>query len=630
MSGLCAVWEKTDRSRVAPSLAGMIGALSFSGSERTQTEIDGDVGLGVSALWGRQQVYRDPEVLIVCDADPYQQEDLWMYCAHRRTAGSAANQTPALVAGLYERFGCDCVEKLRGGFSLILWDRRKRTLLAAIDGFAINRLVYYEDTTTLLVATRIDALVRSGDVAVELNPRAIANVLNFTTSIAPETALLNVTRLLPGTLLLASGTHTHVKPYWDMRYGLVDGASEARLSQELESTVEKSVADHCKGVSSPAVGAFLSGGTDSSTVVGMMDRAGVKPVNAFSIGFNEQQFNELEYAVITAEKFGAKHHTYLVSPQDCFEALPGMVRAFDEPFANSSAIPTYFCAKLAADNGTKVLLAGDGGDELFGGNQRYQTDKVFGVYQTVPRLLRKGLIEPALSLSPADIGFVEKARKYVHRANIPALERYFSYHFLCAHSAADIFEPDFLAAMNGYSVLEVPARYYRQASAAEHLDRLLYVDVKISLGDNDLPKVTCMSEMAGIQVRFPFLDRSVAELSGRVPARLKLKGFEKRYLFKRAFRNLLPPEVIRKKKQGFGIPVSRWLKTDFRLRELARDTLFSRCALERGYFRRQFIEDLFRKYEADQSSYYGDTVWTFLVLELWHRQLVDEPAKVTV
>jgi asparagine synthase (glutamine-hydrolysing) len=176
----------------------------------------------------------------------------------------------------------------------------------------------------------------------------------------------------------------------------------------------------------------------------------------------------------------------------------------------------------------------------------------------------------------------------------------------------------------------VPSRYYRTAPAADHLDRLLYVDVKITLGDSDLPKVTCMSEMAGIQVRFPFLDRSVAEFSGRIPAGLKMKGFEKRYLFKRAFRNLLPPEVIRKKKHGFGIPVSSWLKSDPRLRELARDTLLSTCAFERGYFRRRFIEDLFQKYEADESTYYGDTVWTFLVLELWHRQFADQRTAVTV
>jgi asparagine synthase (glutamine-hydrolysing) len=177
--------------------------------------------------------------------------------------------------------------------------------------------------------------------------------------------------------------------------------------------------------------------------------------------------------------------------------------------------------------------------------------------------------------------------------------------------------------------LDIPTKHYEQAPARDHLDRLLYVDMKITLADNDLPKVTCMSELAGVESRFPFLDRAVAEFSGRVPARLKVKGLQKRYLFKKAFRNLLPAEIIEKKKHGFGIPVATWIKTDPHIRELTRDTLLSSRAFERGYFRRDFIENLFRKNESEESSYYGDTLWSFLALELWHRQVVDEPARVT-
>lgn len=625
MSGICAVWRKDQMERTAESLTLVNAGLSTVAAERSSQERDQFAGIGVSARFPEQQIYRYRHVLLACDADLLNEKDL-ADMVGRGTEVRQGAETAALLAMLYERFGDGFAEKLRGAFSFVLWDLRERRLVAGIDGFGIKRLAYYRDDKVLLIASRVDALARIGEVGLEINPRAIANILNFTTNLAPETILAKVNRLLPGTLLLASETQTKVRPYWDMRYGLVNGASEERLSEELESVVERSVADHCKSDSSQSLGAFLSGGTDSSTVVGLMDRAGRKPVEAFSIGFTEERFNELKYAGITAQRFGARHHTYLVSPQDCFNALPGMIRAFDEPFANSSAIPTYLCAKVAADNGTKVLLAGDGGDELFGGNERYQTDKIFGLYERVPWFLRKGLIEPALALLPGSIRLVEKGRNYVRRANIPALERYFSYQFLCAHPPFDVFEPDFLAATNGYSVLDVPSRYYQTAPAADHLDRLLYVDVKITLGDSDLPKVTSMSELAGIQVRFPFLDRSVAEFSGRVPVGLKVKGFEKRYLFKRAFRNLLPPEVIRKKKHGFGIPVAGWLKSDRHLRELTRDTLFSSCAFERGYFRRQFIEELFRKYEADETTYYGDTIWTFLVLELWHRQTMDGSA----
>ena len=454
--------------------------------------------------------------------------------------------------------------------------------------------------------------------------------MNFGVNLAPETVFDKVQRLAPGTVLIASETATRVQPYWDMRYDASQEANERVLAERLESVVAEAVAAQVKNDPFEDLGAFLSGGTDSSTVVGMMGRLDRGPVKTFSIGFEEESFNELRYAGITASKFQTNHHTYRVSAADCFEALPHMVRFFDEPFANSSAIPVYFCARLAAQNGVRTLLGGDGGDELFGGNERYRTDKIFQTYQTVPRLLRKGVIEPVLALLPAERGPLGKARRYIRRSNIRPVERFFSYNFLLAHPPEEVFATDFLESLRGYSVLDTPTGYYYQDPARDHLDRLLYIDVKITLGDSDLPKVTQMAEMAGMQTRFPFLARPVAEFSGRIPARLKVKGFQKRYLFKQAFRNLLPQEVLRKKKHGFGIPVASWLKSDPRLRDFSRDLLFSSRALQRGYFRRSFLEDLIGLHEADDTSYYGDNVWSFLVLEMWHRQFVDQPVGAAV
>jgi asparagine synthase (glutamine-hydrolysing) len=243
--------------------------------------------------------------------------------------------------------------------------------------------------------------------------------------------------------------------------------------------------------------------------------------------------------------------------------------------------------------------------------------------------LRTALIEPVLARTTAiRSGPVKQLRGYVRRANMPGIERLLSFQFLMTHPPAEVFDPGFVEALRGYSVADMPSAYYAAAPARSHLDRLLYADVKITLGDSDLPKVTCMAELAGIQTRFPFLDQHVAEFSGRIPPGLKVKGFEKRYLFKKAFRGLLPEEIIRKTKHGFGIPVAPWLKSHRGLRELARDTLLSRQTLERGWYRRAFIEDLFRKHEADDSTYYGDTVWAFLTVELWHRQAVERSARV--
>jgi asparagine synthase (glutamine-hydrolysing) len=428
-------------------------------------------------------------------------------------------------------------------------------------------------------------------------------------------------------LLTGSDRDTRATRYWDMRYGADAQAGEEALSRELESVVERSVAAHCAGDASLRLGAFLSGGTDSSTVVGMMTRALGAPIKTFSIGFEEQPYNELHYADIAARAFGADHHTYLVSARDCQNALPDIVRSFDEPFGNASAVATYFCARLAADNGVNTLLAGDGGDELFGGNERYATEHLFEIYHQVPHWLRTSLIEPVAALR-AGGALTRRARGYIRRANMPGVERMFSFAFLRAHAPEDVFTSDFIGALGSYNVIDIPARHYAQAQARDHLNRLLYVDMKVTLADNDLPKVTCVSELAGVNTRFPFLDREVAEFSGRLPAHLKVKGFKKRYLFKRAFRNLLPDEIIRKKKHGFGIPVASWIKSDPQIRQLARDTLSSMRASGRGYFRREFIEQMFSRHDQTESSYYGDVLWALLMIELWHVQFVDRAVYV--
>ncbi len=562
-------------------------------------------------------------LLVACDAELYNTAEI------RTLLGGAEESMPvaAVLAGLYERFGTAFLDKLRGDFSVIVWDRRQKTLFAAIDGFGIHPLVYYEDANVLLLASRIDALLASGEVPSGINSHAIANYLNYTVNLAPETFFSKVKRILPGTFLLASEGQIRAQRYWDIRYDRNADLDENELSRRLESLVEESVQAHSNGAPFSELGAFLSGGTDSSTVVGMMSRLQRGAVKTFSIGFEEQRFNELEYARISARKFGAEHHEYLVSAEDCLDALPNMVRYFDEPFGNSSAIPTYFCARLAAQHGTSVLLAGDGGDELFGGNERYLTDKVFGIYQRVPRLLRKGIVEPALRWTPVRNGLVGTARSYVRRSNLPQPHRFFSYNLLLANPPNEIFEPDFLRDLGGYSVLERPSAYYREGPAREHLDRLLYLDLKVTLGDNDLLKVTRMAELAGVRSRFPLLDRSVAEFSGLIPAALKVKGFKKRYLFKRAFRDLLPPEVLHKKKHGFGIPVAVWMKSHPRMKELTHDILLSQRTYERGYVRRSFVEEMLRKHESDETAFYGDTLWTFLTLELWFRQFIDQPRK---
>jgi asparagine synthase (glutamine-hydrolysing) len=616
MSGICAAWRRGHPEQTSATIASICLGLPLHTSEQIRTAVDGPVGIGMAAAFPNQQIYETPELLVVCEAEIYDQVE-----AERGVNGDSS--TAAAIASLYQRSGAAFLEKVRGEFSLVIWDRRNRILLAATDRFGIHPLVYYEDHNVLLVASRIDALLQDAAVPRSINPRALAVYFNYGITVAPETIFSKVSRLLPGTYLLATPTEVSIGRYWDMRYEVERPAKEAALSERLESLVEESVRAHCKEDDFSQMGAFLSGGTDSSTVVGMMSRLQRGPVKTFSIGFDDPAFNELDYARITARAYQAAHHEYLVSAADCVEALPHMVRCYDEPFGNSSAIPTYFCARLAAQNGVPIVLTGDGGDELFGGNERYRIDKIFEVYQQVPGFLRKGLIEPVLAHVPVSSDVVGKAKRYIRRSNFPQPYRYFSYNPVLEDTPEEMFTAGFLDTLNGYSVLETPSRYYWEGPARDHLNRLLYIDVKMTLGDNDLPKVTRMSELAGIRPRFPFLDPPVAEFSGRIPPGMKVKGFEKRYLFKRAFRNVLPVEVIRKKKHGFGIPVAHWMKTDKRMREITRDVLGSAITYQRGYLRREYVDELFRKHENDVTPFYGDILWTLLVLELWFRRCVD-------
>ena len=239
----------------------------------------------MSARFDEQQIYKDDQVLLACDADLLNEKELCESLGRKPEGGA---RTAALLAALYARFGCGFVEKLRGGFSLVLWDRRERRMLAAIDGFGIKRLAYFRNGNVLAIASRVDALARTGEVDLEINPRAIVNVLNFSANLAPETIFVKIERLIPGAMLVATERETRIEKYWDMSYGVGNQRDESRLSRELESVVEQSVAAHCKDVPFPALGAFLSGGTDSSTVVGMMTRAANCPVNSFSIGFEDQ------------------------------------------------------------------------------------------------------------------------------------------------------------------------------------------------------------------------------------------------------------------------------------------------------------------------------------------------------
>jgi asparagine synthase (glutamine-hydrolysing) len=565
---------------------------------------------------GEGHTEQSARLWVVADLDLTNEREL-------RTLTGCTADPCRLVAALYAKEGWRFVRRLRGAFGLGVWDAENRELVLAVDHFGVKRLYYTGDPRSFVFGNRASELPTLSGTGARVDLAVVYNYLNFGFVPAPGSVFHGVRRLAPGHLLRVHAGQCSLEPYWDMKYPerhvrRHEGA--AALYRFTEEAVGRVLED----VSPKEVGAFLSGGTDSSTIVGLMTRSTDQPVNAFSIGFAENAYDELDYARLAARHFDATHHTTIVTPEAAFALLPRLVDAYDEPFGNNSAIGTFFCADLARELGVGLLLAGDGGDEIFGGNERYRTDRIFGLYSDLPRGMRRGLIEPVLlNLPNGGESVLGRAQRYIRRANLPNPRRFYSYEFFFALEAARFFTPDFLAAIDVEAPHHVVQASYDRVPATSELNRLLYLDLKLSIGDNDLLKVTRTAELAGMKVRFPLLDLDLVEFTGTLPAGLKVRGLEKRHLFKRAFRQLLPREILAKRKHGFGVPTSGWLRNHGPFRELARETLLSTRARERGYFRVGAIEELLDWHQRDVTPYYGDLIWRILMLELWHSKHLD-------
>jgi asparagine synthase (glutamine-hydrolysing) len=603
----------TDGARnLTQPIGSMLSALENGNGTTQMHHVGHGITFGVTSSRKSVSLHSSDGVLVACDAELYNQQK-----SQDSNADATTNAT--LIAELYRRHGDDFVKRLDGVFALAIWDEDGQKLLVARDRLGVKPLCYAETPSAFLFASHPSGILASLLVEKRVDHRAIVDYLNFNVVPAPRTAYEGVSKLRPGEYLVWQQGRVRKASYWALRYTEQARGTERQLSEELFSHLEESVRVTSTGLGATEPGCFLSGGTDSSSIAGLLARIQQGPVSAFSVGFAEQRFNELSYATLAAKHFGLTHYERTLRPDQAYDLIPKIVGLFDEPFANASAIPTYACIELAKSHGVSVMLAGDGGDELFGGNERYRIHQIYNLYQRVPRTLRK-MLEPALFAIPAERGWLGRAQTYIRRSNVPNPERYCRWRMLQLFPSADVLGYA-MPAVNGDSLAAVRA-HHRAASAHTELNRLLHIDVSMTLGDEDIPKVVRTAEHQGVNVRFPYLYQPLAEFSGRLPAGLKVKGFEKRYLFKRAVRDFLPPEILQKKKHGFGLPIGIWLKTDAKLRAMARDVLLSPTAYQRGYFKRAFVEKLMANLEADDTPYFGDLLWVFLMLELWHRKHV--------
>lgn len=521
---------------------------------------------------------------------------------------------PVEILKAYRDKGTGLLEHLTGSFALAVIDRSSPLVLLALDRMGIERLAYSASANGIVFSTSAEAVASCPAVAAPLRPQALFDYLLLHMVPAPETVFENVKKLRAGTYALFKDSRVTTDRYWVPRFAEKKRESFANLKMELRNCLSRAIAD-CR----PTIrtGAFLSGGLDSTTVAGLLGAVTGRAPRTFSIGFGVDDYDELAYADIANHHFGAIATRYHVTADDVVSAFQSIAAAFDEPFGNSSAVPTYFCAKLAADNGVTHLLAGDGGDEIFAGNERYARQRIFEAYGVIPRSLRKRIIEPLTERLSPEIGFtpLRKLRSYVDQARIPIPERLESWNFIYRTDLDAMLDPDFRASIDTRSPLRTMAEVFAAAPGHSLLDRMLFYDWQYTLSDNDLRKVGVMCELAGITVSYPMLDQRVVDLSLRVPAAMKMKGLRLRSFYKQAMRDFLPPEIIAKRKHGFGLPFGIWLKTDHGLAELVYGLLSD--LKRRGIVRARFLDDLIGQHRTGHASYYGYAIWDLAILEAW-------------
>lgn len=507
----------------------------------------------------------------------------------------------------FSLYGSKAPDRVSGAFAVAQKLDDGRVFLA-VDRFSIHSLCYRLVNGALSFASRADEVGGT-----DIDPQAIFDYFYFHVIPSPRTIFRDVFRLPAAHCAVFENGKLTVAPYWVASFEEPRSGDFSALKAEFLGLVEASVKDQ---VGAGRIGCFLSGGTDSSTVAGMLCKSLGQPVPAYSIGFDAQGYDEMEYARLAARHFGVDHHEYYVTPEDVTRSIPAVAAHYDQPFGNSSALAGYYCAKVARDDGIDKLLAGDGGDELFGGNSRYAKQRIFDWYQLFPGLMRRGLMEP-LSPLVRGVPLLKKVDSYIEQAKVPMPGRMHMDSLLGRLGPANIFTPAMLKAFD----LGAPARHQQavwdEAHAGSLINRMLAFDWRYTLAENDLPKVCGTTSLAGVEVGFPLLDQRILDFSLGLPPEFKLKGLKLRWFFKEALRGFLPDDIITKKKHGFGLPFGVWSMRHEPLRKLAEESV--QGLADRGIVRPEFIRKLLTELLPAYPGYYGEMVWIMMMMEQWLR-----------
>jgi asparagine synthase (glutamine-hydrolysing) len=618
---------KNDNSPVDQSLISrMCDAIRHRGPDEDGFYFSEGVGLGMRRLsiidlkGGQQPIHnQDRNAWIVFNGEIYNYRELRDKLEKLGHTFYTNSDTEAIIH-TYDQYGADCPKHLRGMFAFAIWDERTRELFLARDRVGKKPILYAHVNGKLIFGSEFSALLLHPDIGREIDTEAIHHYLSFMCVPAPLTAYRAIRKLEPGHSLRWRKGEIKIEQYWQPDFSKKIKISEQEAGERTVEILRDAV--KVRLMSEVPLGAFLSGGIDSSAVVALMSQESSEPVKTFSIGFEEQDFSELHHARRVAEHVGADHHEFIVRP-DALEVLPLLVEHYGEPYADSSAIPTYYVARETRKHVT-VALNGDGGDESFAGYERYAAMRLAEKYHRIPAVLRDSLVQQAIRLIPSSEtkrSRMRDVKRFIQAASLPKVERYLRWVSVFDTAAkASLYSAEFLHETQSIRAADILNPWFSRANGAGIVDAALLADINTYLPNDLLVKVDIATMAVSLEARSPFLDHHLIEFAASLPEKLKLRGLTTKYLLKRMLKKLLPAENLDRRKMGFGVPIGHWFRG--KLQPFLRETVLSERALNRGLFRPEAVKQLVELHTRGERDY-SHQLWTLLMLELWFQRFID-------
>ena len=626
MCGIVGFVRNDGRAIDEALLSRMCNAIRHRGPDDDGFYVNGPVGLAMRRLAiidlksGQQPIHnQDRSAWIVFNGEIYNYLELREKLEKLGHTFYTNSDTEAIVHA-YDQWGVDCPRHLRGMFAFAIWNEKTQELFLARDRVGKKPLLYALVNGEIIFGSEFSALLLHPEVSREIQPEALDYYLSFMCIPAPLTAYRAIRKLEPGHWLRWRKGEIETQRYWQPDFTKKLDIDEQEAGERTVEILREAV--RVRLMSEVPLGAFLSGGIDSSAVVALMSQESSERVKTFSIGFEEQDFSELHHARRIAEHVGADHHEFIVRP-DAVEVLPTLVEHYGEPYADSSAVPTYYVARETRKHVT-VALNGDGGDESFAGYDRYIAMGLTEKYRRVPSLLRESLIKETVNLiptSPIKRSRVNSAKRMLAVVSQPKVQRYMHWMSVFNEEAKQPLYSDFFREQTtGADATGVLDRWFKRANGIGILDAMLLTDQMTYLPNDLLVKVDIATMAVSLEARSPFLDHHVIEFAASLPQKLKLRGLTSKYLLKKVLRKLLPSENLNRRKMGFGVPIGHWFRG--KMQPFLREVVLSDKALRRGLFKPEAVRQLVELHTRGERDY-SHQLWTLLMLELWFNRFID-------